>query len=106
MELLDGRRLLVQDVKGLEAPIALQRNLVPVTTHDTGFIQYMDSGIWHLAIYNDGRETETISFLTAAIGKSPDHEQLLPRRTSIPIMFHKTKQQAELHSNHTLVSKE
>lgn len=77
VELLDGRRLLAQDVHGLEGPVAMQRSLVPITTHDTGFIQYMDSGIWHLAIYNDGKETETVSFLTTAIGECPGHDLLL-----------------------------
>uniref|UniRef100_A0A8C6UAZ0 Teneurin-4 n=1 Tax=Neogobius melanostomus TaxID=47308 RepID=A0A8C6UAZ0_9GOBI len=72
VELLDGRRLLVQDIHGLEGPMALQRSLVPITTHDTGFIQYLDSGIWHLAIYNDGKETETVSFLTTAIESIDD----------------------------------
>ncbi|TKS80689.1 Teneurin-4 [Collichthys lucidus] len=72
VELLDGRRLLAQDVHGLEGPVAMQRSLVPITTHDTGFIQYMDSGIWHLAIYNDGKETETVSFLTTAIDSIDD----------------------------------
>uniref|UniRef100_A0A3B5LCC1 Teneurin transmembrane protein 4 n=1 Tax=Xiphophorus couchianus TaxID=32473 RepID=A0A3B5LCC1_9TELE len=72
VELLDGRRLLAQDVHSLEGPAALQRSLVPITTHDTGFIQYMDSGIWHLAVYNDGKETETVSFLTTAIDSIDD----------------------------------
>uniref|UniRef100_A0A669D826 Teneurin-4 n=1 Tax=Oreochromis niloticus TaxID=8128 RepID=A0A669D826_ORENI len=72
VELLDGRRLLAQDIHGLEGPVAMQRSLVPITTHDTGFIQYMDSGIWHLAIYNDGKETETVSFLTTAIDSIDD----------------------------------
>ncbi|XP_053279091.1 teneurin-4 [Pleuronectes platessa] len=72
VELLDGRRLLAQDFRGLEGPVAMQRSLVPITTHDTGFIQYMDSGIWHLAIYNDGKETETVSFLTTAIESLDD----------------------------------
>lgn len=69
VELLDGRRLLVQDIRGVEGPAAMQRGLIPIVTHDTGFIQYMDSGIWHLAIYNDGKETETVSFLTSATGE-------------------------------------
>lgn len=77
VELLDGRRLLAQDVHGLEGPVAMQRSLIPITTHDTGFIQYMDSGIWHLAIYNDGKETETVSFLTTAIGEYPCRVLLL-----------------------------
>uniref|UniRef100_A0A3Q2PJJ9 Teneurin-4 n=1 Tax=Fundulus heteroclitus TaxID=8078 RepID=A0A3Q2PJJ9_FUNHE len=72
VELLDGRRLLAQDVHSLEGPAALQRSLIPITTHDTGFIRYMDSGIWHLAVYNDGKETETVSFLTTAIDSIDD----------------------------------
>ncbi|KAM6973576.1 LOW QUALITY PROTEIN: teneurin-4 [Aplochiton taeniatus] len=72
VELLDGRRLLAQDVKGLGGPAAMQRSLAPITTHDTGFIQYMDSGIWHLAVYNDGKDTETVSFLTTAIDSIED----------------------------------
>lgn len=76
VELLDGRRLLVQGVQGLEGPPAAhqqqqqpQRGLIPLATHDTGFIQYMDSGIWHLAVYNDGKETEQVSFLTIGVGE-------------------------------------
>uniref|UniRef100_H2UCY9 Teneurin-4 n=1 Tax=Takifugu rubripes TaxID=31033 RepID=H2UCY9_TAKRU len=72
VELLDGRRLLVQDLRGVEGPAAMQRGLIPITTHDTGFIQYMDSGIWHLAIYNDGKETETVSFLPTATDSIDD----------------------------------
>uniref|UniRef100_A0A3Q3EVQ4 Teneurin transmembrane protein 4 n=1 Tax=Kryptolebias marmoratus TaxID=37003 RepID=A0A3Q3EVQ4_KRYMA len=72
VELLDGRRLLAQDIHSLEGPVALQRSLVPISTHDTGFIQYMDSGIWHLAVYNDGKETETVSFLTTAVDSIDD----------------------------------
>ncbi|XP_062274916.1 teneurin-4 isoform X5 [Scomber scombrus] len=72
VELLDGRRLLAQDIHGLEGAVAMQRSLVPITTHDTGFIQYMDSGIWHLAIYNDGKEAETVSFFTTTIDSIDD----------------------------------
>uniref|UniRef100_A0AAR2J1D3 Teneurin-4 n=1 Tax=Pygocentrus nattereri TaxID=42514 RepID=A0AAR2J1D3_PYGNA len=74
VELLDGRRLLAQGVQGLEGPPALTqpRSLMPLNSHDTGFIQYMDSGIWHLAVYNDGKETEQVSFLTTAIDSIDD----------------------------------
>ncbi|KAM9813077.1 teneurin-4 isoform 5-T7 [Syngnathus typhle] len=72
VELLDGRRLLVRGPPGLEGPAALQRSLAPVATHDTGFIQYMESGIWHLAVYNDGKDVETVSFLTTAIDSVDD----------------------------------
>ncbi|XP_072547912.1 teneurin-4 isoform X4 [Salminus brasiliensis] len=74
VELLDGRRLLAQGVQSLEGPPALTqpRSLMPLSSHDTGFIQYMDSGIWHLAVYNDGKETEQVSFLTTAIDSIDD----------------------------------
>uniref|UniRef100_A0A8B9HKB5 Teneurin-4 n=1 Tax=Astyanax mexicanus TaxID=7994 RepID=A0A8B9HKB5_ASTMX len=74
VELLDGRRLLAQGVQSLEGPPALTqpRSLMPLSSHDTGFIQYMDSGIWHLAVYNDGKETEQVAFLTTAIDSIDD----------------------------------
>ncbi|XP_063060855.1 teneurin-4 isoform X2 [Engraulis encrasicolus] len=93
VELLDGRRLLVQGgLMGLEGPpspqqqqpqpqpqpgpppqpLLPQHGLIPLATHDTGFIQYMDSGIWHLAVYNDGKETEQVSFLTIGVDSIED----------------------------------
>lgn len=93
VELLDGRRLLTQDVHGLEGPAAMQRSLVPITTHDTGFIQYMDSGIWHLAIYNDGKETETVSFLTTARGEHPRARPTAESCNSNPYNPYNTSQQ-------------
>ncbi|XP_058886957.1 teneurin-4 isoform X1 [Acipenser ruthenus] len=67
VELLDGRRLLTKEVRSLEGPGRQHRSIVPVTNHDTGFIQYLESGIWHLAVYNDGKEAEQVSFITTAI---------------------------------------
>uniref|UniRef100_A0A665W0B6 Teneurin transmembrane protein 3 n=1 Tax=Echeneis naucrates TaxID=173247 RepID=A0A665W0B6_ECHNA len=32
-----------------------------------GFIQYLDTGIWHVAFYNDGRNTEQVSYNTIII---------------------------------------
>ncbi|XP_053564649.1 teneurin-4 isoform X3 [Bombina bombina] len=72
VELLDGRRLLSQEARGLEGPQRLHRGVVPLASHETGFIQYLDSGIWHLAFYNDGKETEVVSFLTTAIESVDD----------------------------------
>lgn len=69
MELLDGRRLLTQEARSLEGPQRQSRGTLPPSSHETGFIQYLDSGIWHLAFYNDGKESEVVSFLTTAIGK-------------------------------------
>ncbi|XP_032748842.1 teneurin-4 isoform X1 [Rattus rattus] len=67
VELLDGRRLLTQEARSLEGPQRQSRGTVPPSSHETGFIQYLDSGIWHLAFYNDGKESEVVSFLTTAI---------------------------------------
>lgn len=75
MELLDGRRLLTQEARSLEGPQRQSRGIVPPSSHETGFIQYLDSGIWHLAFYNDGKESEVVSFLTTAIGKKCHHAQ-------------------------------
>ena len=69
VELLDGRRLLTQEARSLEGAQRQSRGAVPPSSHETGFIQYLDSGIWHLAFYNDGKESEVVSFLTTAIGK-------------------------------------
>lgn len=71
VELLDGRRLLTQEARSLEGPQRQSRGAVPPSSHETGFIQYLESGIWHLAFYNDGKESEVVSFLTTAIGKEP-----------------------------------
>ncbi|NP_001178557.1 teneurin-4 [Rattus norvegicus] len=67
VELLDGRRLLTQEARSLEGPQRQSRGTVPPSSHETGFIQYLDSGIWHLAFYNDGKESEVVSFLTTTI---------------------------------------
>ncbi|XP_038169668.1 teneurin-4 isoform X5 [Arvicola amphibius] len=67
VELLDGRRLLTQEARSLEGPQRQSRGVVPPASHETGFIQYLDSGIWHLAFYNDGKESEVVSFLTTTI---------------------------------------
>ncbi|XP_037377959.1 teneurin-4-like [Talpa occidentalis] len=67
VELLDGRRLLLPggtEPGGTPAPVSGGRS---PSSHETGFIQYLDSGIWHLAFYNDGKESEVVSFLTTAI---------------------------------------
>ncbi|KAJ7402588.1 Teneurin-4 [Pitangus sulphuratus] len=71
VELLDGRRLLTQEARSLEGPQRQHRAFVPLSSHETGFIQYLDSGIWHLAFYNDGKESEVVSFLTTAIASCP-----------------------------------
>ncbi|KAK2101065.1 Teneurin-4, partial [Saguinus oedipus] len=78
VELLDGRRLLTQEARSLEGTPRQSRGAVPPSSHETGFIQYLDSGIWHLAFYNDGKESEVVSFLTTAIDvPGAGHETLL-----------------------------
>ncbi|XP_059502567.1 teneurin-4 isoform X6 [Stegostoma tigrinum] len=67
VELLDGRRLLAQEVRSLEGFHHQHRSLIPLTNRETGFIRYLDSGIWHLAFYNDGKQMELVSFITTAI---------------------------------------
>uniref|UniRef100_A0A8D3CVH4 Teneurin transmembrane protein 3 n=1 Tax=Scophthalmus maximus TaxID=52904 RepID=A0A8D3CVH4_SCOMX len=43
------------------------RHARSVNVHEAGFIQYLDTGIWHLAFYNDGRNTEQVSYNTIFI---------------------------------------
>uniref|UniRef100_A0A671XIH5 Teneurin transmembrane protein 3 n=1 Tax=Sparus aurata TaxID=8175 RepID=A0A671XIH5_SPAAU len=62
VELLDGSRLISKDKRALRARHARSVNL-----HEAGFIQYLDTGIWHLAFYNDGRSTEQVSYNTIVI---------------------------------------
>ncbi|XP_051939707.1 teneurin-3 isoform X8 [Hippocampus zosterae] len=82
VELLDGSRLISKDkrstsdtdmtrVHSLGAfekdPGGEIRHRRSVNTHEAGFIQYLDTGIWHLAFYNDGRNTEQMSYNTILI---------------------------------------
>uniref|UniRef100_A0A665VYX7 Teneurin transmembrane protein 3 n=1 Tax=Echeneis naucrates TaxID=173247 RepID=A0A665VYX7_ECHNA len=65
VELLDGSRLISKDKR--EEPGA--RYARSVNVHEAGFIQYLDTGIWHVAFYNDGRNTEQVSYNTIIIGE-------------------------------------
>lgn len=82
VELLDGSRLISKDKRALsdadsmyayiagfheEEPGA--RHTRSVNVLEAGFIQYLDTGIWHLAFYNDGRNTEQVSYNTIVIGR-------------------------------------
>ncbi|KAK2919532.1 hypothetical protein Q8A73_003903 [Channa argus] len=82
VELLDGSRLISKDKRALSDSEAGQdhpagthedetgsgtRNTRSVNVHEAGFIQYLDTGIWHLAFYNDGRNTEQVSYNTIVI---------------------------------------
>lgn len=79
VELLDGSRLISKDKRSLsdtdaghaheEGSAGGARHTRSVNVHGAGFIQYLDTGIWHLAMYNDGRNTEQVSYNTIAIGE-------------------------------------
>lgn len=84
MELLDGSRLISKDKRALsDADAGYAHPAVAheeesgaryarsVNVHEAGFIQYLDTGIWHLAFYNDGRNTEQVSYNTIIIGETP-----------------------------------
>uniref|UniRef100_A0A8C7YY14 Teneurin transmembrane protein 3 n=1 Tax=Oryzias sinensis TaxID=183150 RepID=A0A8C7YY14_9TELE len=66
VELLDGSRLISKDKRSA----AGTRHTRSVSVHEAGFIHYMDTGIWHLAFYNDGRNTEQVSYATIVIGET------------------------------------
>uniref|UniRef100_A0A1A8U404 Teneurin transmembrane protein 3 n=1 Tax=Nothobranchius furzeri TaxID=105023 RepID=A0A1A8U404_NOTFU len=83
VELLDGSRLISKDKRALSdrdlvyAHLDIyqevesdggSRHTRSVGVFEAGFIQYLDSGIWHLAFYNDGRNTNQISFNTIITG--------------------------------------
>ncbi|XP_062283031.1 teneurin-3 isoform X6 [Scomber scombrus] len=82
VELLDGSRLISKDKRSLsdidaghiylavgheEESGGGARHARSVNVHEAGFIQYLDTGIWHLAFYNDGRNTEQVSYNTIVI---------------------------------------
>uniref|UniRef100_A0A7N8WYT3 Teneurin transmembrane protein 3 n=1 Tax=Mastacembelus armatus TaxID=205130 RepID=A0A7N8WYT3_9TELE len=66
VELLDGSRLISKDKRALSDTDA-GHEPPDVNVHEAGFIQYLDTGIWHLAFYNDGRNTEQVSYNTIII---------------------------------------
>ncbi len=85
VELLDGSRLISKDKRALsdtdvgrahadgpqeEETGGGARHTRSVNLHEAGFIQYLDAGIWHLAFYNDGRNTEQVSYNTIVIGET------------------------------------
>ncbi|XP_035281478.1 teneurin-3 isoform X3 [Anguilla anguilla] len=67
VELLDGSRLIAKDKRSLVEPEGGVRRARSVSVHEAGFIQYLDSGVWHLAFYNDGKNTEQVSYNTIVI---------------------------------------
>ncbi|KAM7009484.1 teneurin-3 isoform 3-T3 [Tautogolabrus adspersus] len=78
VELLDGSRLISKEKRALsdndaghtneeESAGGAARHIRSVNVHEAGFIHYLDTGIWHLAFYNDGRNTEQVSYNTIVI---------------------------------------
>jgi len=68
VELLDGSRLIAKEHRALGEPDTRVWLEHPVTVHQAGFIQYLDSGVWHFAFYNDGRTVEAVSYNTIIQG--------------------------------------
>lgn len=68
VELLDGSRLISRERVQLD-PELRDRLEIPVSVQQAGFIQYLHSGVWHLAFYNDGRTIEPVSYNTIVLGE-------------------------------------
>uniref|UniRef100_A0A674A1T8 Teneurin transmembrane protein 3 n=1 Tax=Salmo trutta TaxID=8032 RepID=A0A674A1T8_SALTR len=64
VELLDGSKLIAKERRASTEPEARGQMEPQVSLHQAGFIQYLDSGVWHLAFYNDGKSPETVSYNT------------------------------------------
>lgn len=69
VELLDGSRLIAKEKRGLVEVEGAARKARSVNVHEAEFIRYLDSGTWHLAFYNDGKNAELVSYNTIIIGK-------------------------------------
>ncbi|XP_029437000.1 teneurin-3 isoform X1 [Rhinatrema bivittatum] len=67
VELLDGSRLIARKKRDLLESERAGKQTRSVSLHEAGFIQYLASGIWHLAFYNDGKNPEQVSFNTIII---------------------------------------
>ncbi|NXX27520.1 TEN1 protein, partial [Nicator chloris] len=67
VKLMDGKQLIKQEPKNSEEPQQAPRNLILTSLQETGFIEYMDQGAWHMAFYNDGKKVEQVFVLTTAI---------------------------------------
>ncbi|KAK2909018.1 hypothetical protein Q8A67_004855 [Cirrhinus molitorella] len=67
VELLDGSRLIAKEKRGLVEVEGAARRARSVNVHEAEFIRYLDSGTWHLAFYNDGKNTEQVSYNTIII---------------------------------------
>ncbi|XP_051790160.1 teneurin-2 isoform X2 [Erpetoichthys calabaricus] len=62
MERLDGK----EKWSVVESPRE-RRSIQTVVLNEAVFVQYLDTGSWHLAFYNDGKDKEAVSFSTAIL---------------------------------------
>ncbi|CAM4720009.1 teneurin-1 isoform X1 [Lepidochelys kempii] len=67
VKLMDGKQLIKQEARNSEESQHAPRNLILTSLQETGFIEYMDQGAWHMAFYNDGKKMEQVFLLTTAI---------------------------------------
>uniref|UniRef100_A0A8C9TR03 Teneurin-3 n=1 Tax=Scleropages formosus TaxID=113540 RepID=A0A8C9TR03_SCLFO len=67
VELVDGSRLIAKEKRSVTEPELAGRRPRSVAVHEAGFIQYLDTGLWHLAFYNDGRNSEQVSYNTIVV---------------------------------------
>uniref|UniRef100_A0A8C8RBK7 Teneurin-1 n=1 Tax=Pelusios castaneus TaxID=367368 RepID=A0A8C8RBK7_9SAUR len=67
VKLMDGKQLIKQEPRNSEESQHAPRNLILTSLQETGFIEYMDQGPWHMAFYNDGKKMEQVFVLTTAI---------------------------------------
>lgn len=73
VKLLDGKALprsLTDPISGSKAP----KGLLLSGLQETGFIEYMDPGTWHLALYNDGRGLEQVFLHSNPIGEREEEK--------------------------------
>lgn len=79
VKLLDGKALprsLTDPVSGSKTP----KGLLLSGLQETGFIEYMDPGTWHLALYNDGRGLEQVLLHSTPIGERGGKEKRKNRK--------------------------
>lgn len=72
VKLLDGKALprsLTDPISNAKTP----KGLLLSGLQETGFIEYMDPGTWHLALYNDGRNLEQVLLHSTPIGECNIH---------------------------------
>ncbi|XP_043910272.1 teneurin-1 isoform X2 [Protopterus annectens] len=72
VKLVDGKQLIKQETKTPEDSNHIPRSLILTSLQETGFIEFMDPGTWHLAFYNDGKKVEQIYVLTSSIDTMDD----------------------------------